>query len=93
MVGALGVEPRSQDPQPCIMAAILRPGNLKIRNSNIEIQNKFKILIFKIQSRFRISCFGFRIYAFPRRLMHLAQALTLLPDAKVTHWRLGCFLF
>jgi len=26
-------------------------------------------------------------------LMHLAQALTLLPDAKVTHWRLGCFLF
>ena len=27
-VGALGVEPRSQDPQPCIMAVILRPGEL-----------------------------------------------------------------
>ena len=24
--------------------------------------------------------------------MHFVQALTLLPDAKVTHWRLGCFL-
>ena len=28
------------------------------------------------------------------RLMHLAQALTLvLPDVKITHWRLGYFLF
>jgi len=24
--------------------------------------------------------------------MHLVQAFTLLPDAKVTHWRLGFFL-
>jgi hypothetical protein len=24
--------------------------------------------------------------------MHLAQAFTLWPEAKVTHWRLGCFL-
>ena len=26
-------------------------------------------------------------------LIHLVQALTLLPDAKVTHCKLGCFLF
>jgi hypothetical protein len=24
--------------------------------------------------------------------MHLAQAFTLWPEAKVAHWRLGCFL-
>jgi len=24
--------------------------------------------------------------------MHLAQALTLWPEVKVTHWRFGCFL-
>ena len=32
-------------------------------------------------------------FLLPIALMHLAQAFTLLPEAKRTHWRLGCFLF
>ena len=37
----------------------------------------------------------FRIYGLRLAsvLMHLVQALTLLPDANLTHWRLGYFLF
>jgi hypothetical protein len=31
--------------------------------------------------------------ALAKALMHLAQALTLLPDGKVTHCKFGYFLF
>ena len=37
--GVLGVEPRSQDPQPCIIAVILHPVELIL---NFEFQNTFK---------------------------------------------------
>ncbi len=32
-------------------------------------------------------------FLLPIALMHFVQALTLLPDVKRTHWRLGYFLF
>ena len=60
MVGALGVESRSQDPQPCIITVILRPADY---------------------------------FLLPIALIHLAQALTLLPLGNRTHCKFGCFLF